>query len=92
MLPGGGSPRARAPSGPDGRTVAQIRGWAERHRRRTGRWPRSTSGPVLDAPGETWGAINQALRLGCRGMPRGGSLARLLREHRRGAGRQTAEG
>jgi hypothetical protein len=72
-------------------TVAQILGWAERHRRRTGRWPRADSGPVPDAPGENWGAINLALWKGHRGLPPRLSLARLFREHRRGAGRRAPE-
>jgi hypothetical protein len=82
--------RPRSPAPP--LTVAQVRGWADLHRRRTGRWPRATSGPVLDAPGETWGAINLALWKGHRGLPRGLSLARLLRERRRGPGKRTAGG
>jgi hypothetical protein len=78
--------RPRSPAPP--LTVAQIRGWAERHRRRTGRWPGALSGPVLDAPGETWGAINLALWNGHRGLPRRLSLARLFRERRRGRRRE----
>jgi hypothetical protein len=39
---------------------------------------------VLDAPGETWKGINQALWAGNRGLPGGDSLARLLRRHRAG--------
>jgi hypothetical protein len=73
-------------------TVGQVRGWAERHLRRTGRWPTAAFGPVADAPGENWRALNLSLWKGHRGLPRRLSLARLLREHRRGAGRQTAGG
>jgi hypothetical protein len=73
-------------------TVGQVLGWAERHRRRTGQWPTTASGPVADAPGETWRAINLALWTGHRGLPRRLSLARLLREHRRGPGKRAAEG
>jgi hypothetical protein len=62
-----------------------VLAWADAHRRRTGRWPSAASGPVLDAPGETWGAVNLALAEGFRGLPGGDSLARLLdRERRRG--------
>jgi hypothetical protein len=68
-------------------TVGQILAWADRHYQRTGRWPTFRSGPVADAPGEKCRAINQVLQRGHRGLPGGGSLARLLREHRRGAGR-----
>jgi hypothetical protein len=48
-------------------TVQQILGWADAHRARTGRWPNPNSGPVLDAPGETWAHIKQALVKGLRG-------------------------
>jgi hypothetical protein len=58
-------------------TLAQIRAWAEAHRARTGRWPRRQDGPVADAPGETWWAINCALQQGKRGLPRGLTLSRL---------------
>jgi hypothetical protein len=52
--------------------------WADAHHRRTGQWPRRTSGPVADAPGETWGAISKALRQGHRTLVGGVSLAELL--------------
>jgi hypothetical protein len=35
-------------------TVAQILARADRHRRRTGRWPGRDSGRVAGAAGETW--------------------------------------
>jgi hypothetical protein len=91
-LPGGSSlarlleqrrgkpPRSRA--GP--LTVGRILAWADRHHRRTGRWPSAASGPVLDAPGEHWRALDSALRYGFRGLPGGSSLARLLAPCRRG--------
>jgi hypothetical protein len=63
-------------------TPKQILGWARAHHRRTGRWPRQKSGAVLDAPGETWGAIDSALNVGGRGLPGGSSLARLLKRLR----------
>jgi hypothetical protein len=62
--------------------VSQILGWADAYRARTGSWPSIKSGPVVDAPGESWNAISQALRKGLRGLPGGSSLARLL-EHER---------
>jgi hypothetical protein len=58
-------------------SVAQVVGWAEAHRRRTGRWPTATSGRVEEAPAETWKAVALALQQGLRGLPRGSSLARL---------------
>ncbi len=63
-------------------TVEAILTWADAHRGRTGQWPKVRSGPVIDAPGETWIAIDAALVQGCRGLPGGLSLARLLAEHR----------
>jgi hypothetical protein len=73
-------------------TVEPILGWADAHRRRTGRWPSLGAGPVPDAPRLTWKAVNAALVEGYRGLPGGSSLARLLRAHRSDTGRQTAEG
>jgi hypothetical protein len=64
--------------------AGQILRWADAHFRRTGRWPAATSGPVLDAPGESWGAVASALWGGHRGLPGGETLARLLRRHGRG--------
>jgi hypothetical protein len=52
-----------------------IRSWADRHKRRTGRWPTENSGPVADAPGEVWYNVNAALLQGLRGFPGGSSLA-----------------
>jgi hypothetical protein len=60
----------------------QILAWVDAHRKRTGAWPTSLSGPVTGAPGETWRALDSALRVGLRGLPGGSSLARLLAEER----------
>ena len=59
-----------------------ILAWADAHRLRTGAWPSVHSGPVSGAPGENWRAINDALREGRRGLPRGDSLAALLDRER----------
>jgi hypothetical protein len=59
-------------------TIGQILGWADQHHAQTGARPNAESGPVLAAPRETWLAVDQALRLGRRGLPGGSSLARLL--------------
>jgi hypothetical protein len=59
-------------------TLEMIRTWAEAHRAVQGSWPAATAGPVLDAPGEDWFAINYALRFGSRGLPGGMSLAQLF--------------
>jgi hypothetical protein len=72
-------------------TVELILSWADRHKKRTGAGPTYRSGPVADAPGETWFNLNDALVHGWRGLPGGSSLARLLREHRQGAGRKAAD-
>jgi pyrroloquinoline quinone (PQQ) biosynthesis protein C len=64
-------------------TEAQILAWVDAHQRRTGHWPNANSGPVLEAPGENWRALNMALRAGNRGLPGSDSLARLLNRHRR---------
>jgi hypothetical protein len=65
-------------------TVEQVLAWADAHHARTGRWPHAMSGPVPEAPGESWRAVNLALWQGHRGLPGGTSLSRLLDEHRRG--------
>jgi hypothetical protein len=59
-------------------TERRILTWARAHRKRTGDWPSERSGPVLDAPGETWRAIQQALNLARRGLPGGTTIAKLL--------------
>jgi hypothetical protein len=63
-------------------SVEQVLEWADRHHARTGRWPTSSSGPVVDAPRENWSALNVTLRCGLRGLPAGLSIARLLALHR----------
>jgi hypothetical protein len=55
----------------------QILAWAKAHKARTGHWPTTESGKVVDAPGETWVAINSALRRGHRSLPGGSSLTEL---------------
>jgi hypothetical protein len=59
-------------------SVPQILSWADAFHCRTGRWPRADSGPVADAPGEKWGAVDTALQSGVRGLAGGSSLAQLL--------------
>ena len=61
-----------------GLSYSRILQWADQFHDRTGRWPTSRCGLVADAPGETWGGIDYALLVGCRGLPGGISLARLL--------------
>jgi hypothetical protein len=56
---------------------------ADAHRETTGRWPTRASGLVLGMRGETWAAIDRALRHGLRGLPGGSSLAQLLARQRK---------
>jgi hypothetical protein len=63
-------------------TAGQILAWADAHHARTGRWPNRASGPIADAPGETWSAVDSALHAGLRGLSGGSSLARLLEQAR----------
>jgi hypothetical protein len=65
----------------------QILRWADAHRRRTGKWPHSGSGPVVGAPGETWKGVDLALRHGWRGLRRGLTLAALLARERKARNR-----
>src|SRR5205807_8129330 len=59
-------------------TEDQILKWADAFHERFGKWPTIKSGPITDAPGETWLAADMALRHGIRGMAGGSSLALLL--------------
>jgi hypothetical protein len=63
-------------------TVAQILAWADEHRMRTGAWPLLRCGPITGTAGETWAAVDAALRQGHRGLPGGDSLVQLLRRER----------
>jgi hypothetical protein len=63
-------------------TFSQILGWADSFHARTGQWPAVDSGPIIEAPGETWSAIHFALVYGTRDLPRGWSLSRLFAQER----------
>jgi hypothetical protein len=65
-------------------TEQQILVWADAHKVRTGQWPRVKSGGIPDASEERWASVDNALRLGLRGLPGGSSLARLIQKHRKG--------
>ena len=56
--------------------------WADRHRIRTGAYPSQNAGRVKGVRGETWRKIDNALRLGLRGLLGGSSLAQLIKEVR----------
>jgi superfamily II DNA or RNA helicase len=72
----------RAITPPPPLTVNQILQWADAHYKRLGQWPRVKSGQVVGVPSEDWWNIENALRIGLRGLPGGSSLARLLSEKR----------
>ena len=63
-------------------TVPQILRWADDYHARTGSWPSSHSGSIPGSGGEKWQGVENALRLGSRGLARGSSIAMLLAEHR----------
>jgi hypothetical protein len=63
-------------------TVEQILRWADEYHARAGDWPGTAAGPVPASPEVTWVQINDALRLGLRGLPGGSSLAQLLERER----------
>jgi hypothetical protein len=64
-------------------SISQVLAWADAHFRRTGNWPQVRTGPIVESPGDNWFSIDNALRLGLRGMRGGSSLKRLLDQHRR---------
>src|SRR5437016_3044547 len=57
-------------------TTEQVLSWSDAHQLRTGDWPRADSGPIAEAPGETWLAVEAALSLGGRDCSGGDTLAR----------------
>src|SRR5262249_8328736 len=63
-------------------SIRQILAWADPFHARVGGWPKGHSGPVPEAPGETWQAVHDALYIGLRGFSGGSSLARLLARSR----------
>jgi hypothetical protein len=63
-------------------SVPQILSWADAFHSRSGCWPRAVSSPIAGTDGETWCAVDDALRCGLRGLPSGSSLAKLLEVQR----------
>jgi hypothetical protein len=64
-------------------SVPEILAWADAHRAATGCWPSANAGAVRAAPFTlSWRSIETALVHGCRGLPGGQSLARLLQQER----------
>jgi len=64
-------------------SIDQILQWADWHHLRTGKWPTSRTGIILDQPERTWESVQTALIKGTCGLPGGNSLHRLLRHKRR---------
>lgn len=63
--------------------VKQILEWTDAHFKRTGKLPIRESGPIDEAPGENWGSVDHALKVGTRGLAGGTTLAQLLAKRRR---------
>lgn len=63
-------------------SVSQILASADAYHARTGHWPNILSGAVAEAPTNTWKQIDGALHAGCRGLPGGSFLPRLLQAQR----------
>ena len=77
-----GSAAQRSGKDPRPITIPEILQWADAYKERHGRWPDAASGPVPEAPAESWKIITRDLRSGRRGLPARSSIARLLAEHR----------
>jgi len=73
-------------------SLPQILAWIRAHHRRTRLWPTLNSGPVIDAPGETWSAIDAALTDGLRGLRRRFSVSRLVARLRAASGEERRKG
>jgi hypothetical protein len=63
-------------------TIERISDWTDSHRRRTGEWPTTVTGAILEAPGKTWIQIDRILRRGAEGCREPTSLARHLESTR----------
>jgi hypothetical protein len=64
-------------------TILQILAWVDDHCQSSGRFPTLETGSVAAAPGEQWRNIDNALKLGLRGLSGRSSLARIIKEHRK---------
>ncbi len=75
-------PRRRKPRKPP-LDEDMILEWADKHYNRTGTWPNGGGGVIEDAPFPIkWITVENALRVGIRGLLPGSSLAVLLNERR----------
>lgn len=62
--------------------VSEVLVWADEFHARTGRWPTVHAGSIPGSFGDTWMAVDSALKVGRRGLPGGSTLAQLLAKHR----------
>lgn len=64
--------------------VPQILQWLDKYHATHGEWSQHKTKPstIPDSNGETWLAVDSALRSGIRGLPGGSSLPQVLAEHR----------
>ncbi len=64
--------------------VQQILLWVDKYHATHGEWPQPKTKPstIPDTNGETWLAVDTALRSGIRGLPGGSSLPQVVAEHR----------
>ncbi len=60
---------------------SELARWAQHFFDQTGDWPKRDSGPIQEAPAETWKAVDSALIHGGRGLPGGSSLPKFLEEY-----------
>lgn len=65
-------------------SVPQIIQWADAYHATHGEWPQPKTKPsgIPGTNGETWLAVDSALRVGLRGLPGGSSLPQVLAQHR----------
>jgi hypothetical protein len=63
-------------------TAEQILAWADAYHARTGFRPYMRAGTLALPAGETWKAVNSALRVGGRGLPEGDTLGKQLDRRR----------
>jgi hypothetical protein len=64
-------------------TVNLILSWADQFFSDHGFWPKAKSGPCGPGISENWRGVDNALRIGYRGLRGGSSLAKLLDKYRR---------
>lgn len=62
-------------------TKDQVLKWLRAFHRNHGYWPSRKSGPIPTSRGETWSAVDSALKDGRRGFPGRSSLSRFIRRH-----------